>query len=174
MYFKRKKFSRRDILFGFGRNFRTQDASVEKTGFGLQAQEIDRQMRAGDYGAAAEALQVVLQKSPDHVQARKNFGFCLMQTERLSEAEMQFRQVLQDKQNDPFALLYLGLVLLKQGRTAEAVSWWKGYFNPDQPIINRVLNMQISLYDMGSLGTKEEIEKSVEIAIREQKASDGL
>jgi tetratricopeptide (TPR) repeat protein len=174
MDFKTKKFSRRDILFGLGRNFRQQDAAGARTGFGWQAKEIDAQMRAGDYQAAAETLERVLHKSPDHLQARKNFGFCLLKTQRFAEAEKQFQMVLQDKQNDPFALLYLGLALVKQDRVAEAVSWWKGYFNPDQPIINRVLNMQTSLSDMGALGSKEEIEKSVEIAIREQQASDAL
>ena len=174
MYFKTKKYTRRDILFGFRRNFKQQDATAEKTGFGVEAKTIDALMLAGDYQAAEKALGQVLEKHPDHVQARKNLAYCLIKTGHFAEAEKHFQQVLKVKTSDPFSLLYVGLALVKQGRIAEAVSWWKGYFNPDQPIINRVLNMQTSLYDMGSLGTREEIEKSIEMAIREQRQSNSL
>lgn len=174
MYFKTKKLSRRDILFGFRRNFRQQDSSSGKTGFGLEAREVDELMARGEYEEAQKVLWQVLQKSPDHLQARKNLGYCLLKTNAPVEAEKQLHAVLKEKSNDPFSLLYLGLALVKQKRTAEAISWWKEYFNPDQPIINRVLNMQISLFDMGSLGSETEIEKSVEMAIKEQQHSDGL
>lgn len=174
MDFTTKKYSRRDILFGFRRNFKNRDSTATSTGLGLKAKEIDDLMAAGHFAQAREALQAILAKSPDHIQARKNLGYCLLRTNRLEEADSEFRTVLTSSPNDNFSLLNLGLVLVKQGRVAEAISWWKGYFNPDQPIINRVLNLQISLFDMGSLGSPDEIEKSLETAIREQKASDEI
>ncbi len=174
MDFKKKKYSRRDILFGLRSNFKKQDSTGTSTGIGFQAKEIDALMASGRFEAAGQELQKVLEKSPDHQQVRKNLGYCLLKTNRLEEAASEFKTVLRSRADDNFCLLHLGLILVKQGRVAEAISWWKGYFNPDQPIINRVLNLQISLYDMGSLGSGEEIEKSVETAVREQKAKDGM
>ncbi|MCF8105443.1 MAG: tetratricopeptide repeat protein [Desulfohalobiaceae bacterium] len=174
MDFKKKKYSRRDILFGFKNKFKKQDSAGTSTGIGFQAKEIDELMASGRFEQAGQELQKVLEKSPDHQQARKNLGYCLLKTSRLDEAAAQFRSVLRSRADDNFCLLHLGLILVKQGRTAEAISWWREYFNPDQPVINRVLNLQISLYDMGTLGSGEEIEKSVEAAIKEQRAKDGV
>ena len=174
MDFKKKKYSRRDILFGLRSNFKKRESAGTSTGIGFQAKEIDTLMASGKFEKAVHELQKVLEKSPDHQQARKNLGYCLFKTDKLEEAASEFRSVLRSRTEDNFCLLYLGLILVKQGRTAEAISWWKGYFNPDQPLINRVLNLQISLYDMGSLGSGEEIEKSVETAIEEQKTRDGV
>ena len=142
------------------------------TGLDPKAKSIDRLIAEGRYAEAATNLRHMLDKSPDHVQARRKLGYCLMQTGQTAAAEQELTAILSHYPHDPFALLHHGLNLVRQSRIAEAISVWREYFNTDQPVIQRAVNLQIALFETGGPSDPEEMADHIQQAIAEQQSMD--
>lgn len=164
---RRGKYSRRDFLFGLVNRFRSDQYWAEATGFDPSSQDVDPLIREGDYSAAIHSLKQRLEKTPDNVQARQKLAYCHLQENELEESIRQFREILKQKQQDNFTLLYLGLALAKHGNTEQATLCWREYFNVNHPVIQREINLQLSLYDTGAARNKDMV-NGIEEAIREQ------
>ncbi len=169
---KAPSFTRRDLIFGIVNRFQKRDTPKDRTGFGPEAREIDQLIQKGDYTKAISLLRHLLQKSPDHVQARQKLGYCLLQKMDLEQSIQVFEEILGVRENDNFSFLYLGLALAKQGKKDEAIETWKKYFNVDQPYIQRAINVQIALYETDGPGSVEDMVESVEQAIADQEKED--
>jgi tetratricopeptide (TPR) repeat protein len=167
--YKPKTYSRRDFLFGLINRYRSDAFWGESTGFDPGTREADGYLKAGELDKAAELLEEMLQKSPDHVQARQKLAYCYLQADKPERAASEFRKVLQRGREDNFTFLYLGLAQAKLGRLSEAVETWKGYFNVDRPLIQRALNLQIALFDSDA-ATPQDMVQSIEQAIEEQQS----
>ncbi len=133
---------------------------------------IDNLMTQGRFSEASTKLRQLLDKSPDHVQARRKLGYCLMQTGQRAEAEHELSTVLTHYPHDPFALLHQGLNLVVQRRLPEAISVWRKYFNTDQPVIQRAVNLQIALFETGGPSDPEDVVAHIQQAIAEQQDMD--
>lgn len=133
---------------------------------------IDSLMAQGRFAEASTKLRRLLDKSPDHVQARRKLGYCLMQTGQRAEAEQELSTILTHYPHDPFALLHQGLNLVVQRRLPEAISVWRKYFNTDQPVIQRAVNLQIALFETGGPSEPEEVAAHIQQAIAEQQDMD--
>ena len=164
---RRQKYSRRDFLFGMLNRFRRDEAWVESTGFDPSSREADPFIREGEYDQAVDILRSHLAKSPDNLQARQKLAYCYLRQEELEASIREFRTILRDRQQDNFTNLYLGLALAKQGRMEQAIVCWREYFNINHPIIQRAVNLQISLHEVGSAEIKDMVD-SIEEAIAEQ------
>lgn len=150
-----------------------QDATPRTpTGRDPKSRAIDRLIDQNQLGEAIAGLRTLLKKSPDHVQAQRKLGYCLLQAGRLSEAVRVFEAILSRHPNDAFALLHQGLALTRQDRLAEAISVWRRYMNTDQPVIQRALNLQIALYETGGPSSPEQVAENIQQAIAEQQKLD--
>jgi tetratricopeptide (TPR) repeat protein len=164
---RRQKYSRRDFLFGMLNRFRREDSWGEDTGFDPSSREADTLIREEDYTRAKEVLSRHLAKSPDNLQARQKLAYCHLRLEELESSVREFRAVLRERRQDNFTNLYLGLALAKQGRADQAVTCWREYFNINHPIIQRAVNLQLSLHEVGSADPRDMVD-SLEKAIQEQ------
>ncbi len=163
---RRQKYSRRDFLFGMVNRFR-KESWAEGTGYDPSSREADPLIRDGDYARAADILRDHLSRSPDNLQARQKLAYCHLRLEELEASIREFRTVLRERHQDNFTNLYLGLALAKQGRADQAVACWREYFNINHPIIQRAVNVQISLHEANSADVQD-MADSIEQALREQ------
>ena len=150
-----------------------QDATPgSPTGMDPLGKSIDSLIAQDRFAEALTKLRQLLDKSPDHVQARRKLGYCLMQTGQTTEAEHELGTLLAHHPHDPFALLHQGLNLVIQRRLPEAISMWRKYFNTDQPVIQRAVNLQIALFETGGPSDPEEVAAHIQQAIAEQQGMD--
>ena len=164
---RRQKYSRRDFLFGMVNRFRKEESWAESTGYDPSSREADPLIREGDYARAEEILLRHLDKSPDNIQARQKLAYCYLRREELEASIREFRTVLRQRHQDNFTNLYLGLALAKQGRPDQAIACWREYFNINHPIIQRAVNLQISLHEVNSADPQDMVD-SIEEAVQEQ------
>ncbi len=146
-----------------------QDATpASLTGRDPLARTIDRLIAREDFEHAADKLRELLNQSPDHVQARRKLGYCLLRTGRHQEAEEAFARILNKHPRDPFALLYQGVTMAQCDRLSEAVAVWRRYFNTDQPVIQRAVNLQVALFDSGGPKDGREAAEHILQAVTDQ------
>ncbi|MFO7876105.1 MAG: tetratricopeptide repeat protein [Desulfovermiculus sp.] len=171
-FFPKRTFSRRDMLMALTGRLRQDATPRAPTGRDPKSKAIDRLIDQNQLEEAIAGLHALLKKSPDHVQAERKLGYCLLQAGRLSEAGRVFEAILARHPHDVFALLHLGLALTRQDRLAEAISVWRRYMNTDQPVIQRALNLQIALYETGGPSSPEQVAENIQQAIAEQQTLD--
>ncbi len=152
--------------------FRNRDNLFSRTGFDLLSREIDTLLQNQDYQEAKQKLDSLLKKSPEHLQAKQKLGYCHLKLGRTDQAITIFKEILDSKPRDNFALLYMGLALCHEKRLEEAISYWREYFNIDQPIIQRALNVHIAFYESGSSDSPSNIIQDIEAAIQKQNKAD--
>ncbi|MGM0424170.1 MAG: tetratricopeptide repeat protein, partial [Thermodesulfobacteriota bacterium] len=140
-----KGYSRRDLLLGLFSRWRGKHVPGGKTGFGPREREIDALLQQGDYAQAASLLQELLRIAPGHIQARQKLGYCLLQNQDPGAAAKELLAALQEKPGDNFCLLYLGLALAWQDDLEQALQHWEQYFDPEQPLIQREINLLLAL-----------------------------
>ncbi|HMB30487.1 MAG TPA: tetratricopeptide repeat protein [Desulfohalobiaceae bacterium] len=169
---KVQSFTRRDLIFGILNRFQKRDTPRDRTGFSPEAREIDHLIQKKDFQKAIPLLRTLLQKSPDHLQAKQKLGYCLLQQKDYETSLQVFEEILKDREQDNFSLLYYGLALAKLGKKNEAVETWKKYFNIDQPYIQRAINIQIALYETDGPGSLDDMVESIEQAIADQERED--
>lgn len=167
-----RNFSRRELLLGLFSRWQSRDIPGGKTGFGVLEREIDSLLQARDFARAVEMLQELLQISPEHLQARNKLGYCLLQTGALAAAAQELQTVLDKKPEDNFALLYLGLTLAWQGDPDQALAYWAEYYNPEQPLIQREINLLLALKNTSGLSQPEDVAQRVQQAIEKQHRLD--
>ena len=134
--------------------------------------EGDRLFSRGDYAGAEVVFRNYLDRFPDHAPARCKRILCLYRGERLEEAESALRTMLRERRSESFVRLYLGLVLARSGKREEALAVWMGYFNIDQPLIQRAINLLMGRDEIGEEPDTEEMVAEVEAAIADQQRAD--
>ena len=171
-FFPKRTFSRRDIFKALTGSLRQDATPAAPTGVDPLARAADRLIEQKEYAQALPKLRALLRKSPDHVQALRKLGYCLVRTGDTAAAEETFARILKQHPRDPFALLHQGLNLAYQNRLPEAIGLWRQYFNTDQPIIQRAVNLQIALYETGGPNDPLETAEQIQKAMYEQERQD--
>jgi Flp pilus assembly protein TadD len=84
-----------------------------------------RHLRAGRAAQATVALEKAKRREPDKASIRETLGIAYFRIRRWSEAEAEFRKVLELSPVDDYAHYALGRCLEKQGRDHEANGHYK-------------------------------------------------
>jgi Flp pilus assembly protein TadD len=84
-----------------------------------------RQLRDGMAAQATVSLEKAKRREPEKASIRESLGIAYFRIRRWSEAEEEFRKVLELSPVDDYAHYALGRCLEKQGRTAEANAHYK-------------------------------------------------
>src|SRR5713226_3064079 len=84
-----------------------------------------RHLRAGMAAQATVSLEKAKRREPDKASIREALGIAYFRIRRWSEAEAEFRAVLDRSPTDHYAHYALGRVLEKQGRETEANGHYK-------------------------------------------------
>ena len=98
-------------------------------------------MAAGMNAQATVALEKAKRREPDKTSILEALGIAYFRIRRFSEAEQEFRDILELKPVDHYAHFALGRCLEKQGRPEEAVSHYKmaTFFRPQSKDYRRAL-----------------------------------
>lgn len=166
---KKTRLSRRDLLFRPFKGLREQDHVQSLSGLDSLHFQADQALKKGRFAEAATQYEQCLDKNPEDIEARKRLGLSLYRQGRLDESREHFERALSQREGDSFSLLYLGLVHASLGNLKRAVIVWNEYFNLDQPLILREINLQKALLESDSPPSAEEVVASIEEAIEEQK-----
>jgi tetratricopeptide (TPR) repeat protein len=165
---KPKTLSRRDLLFRPMKGIRERDEVTAPAGLTGDCLDADQALKRGDYPQARELYQRCIASAPENKEARKRLAYAGYRMGDAAEARAEFESYLQRFPGDSFALLYLGLAHATLGDIPAATRVWKDYFNLDQPIILREINLQLALLESGEPLAAEEIVSSIEAAISRQ------
>jgi Flp pilus assembly protein TadD len=84
-----------------------------------------RHLRAGMAAQATVALEKAKRREPDKASIREALGIAYFRIRRWSEAETEFRELLELSPVNDYAHYALGRCLEKQGRIAEANGHYK-------------------------------------------------
>ena len=84
-----------------------------------------RQLRAGMAAQATVSLEKAKRREPDKASIREALGIAYFRIRRWSEAEAEFRELLEIDPVNDYAHYALGRCLEKQGRIAEANRHYK-------------------------------------------------
>ena len=146
--------SRRKMLFGALKGYtRTADVpEPRRDNPGQDAQTLAKANAAFDAGQFAEAVagyRRFLDTEPGNEDARLRLGRALYAQAAYVQARVEFERVLRTRKNDNQANLYLGLALLRTGKVDKAVVAWKRYFEPGNVLVQREVNLQLGLLEVG-------------------------
>lgn len=101
-----------------------------------------------NYDAAIALFQEYLTQNPDAYEIRERLGFSYLKKGDVDGSIEAFRKVLEQNPENPQASLYLGIALLNRGDRAAAMTVWRNYRNPTQPIVTQEIKRQLTLLEM--------------------------
>jgi tetratricopeptide (TPR) repeat protein len=165
---KTKKVSRRDLLFRPLKGIRERDTVQASSGLDHECRSADQALKNGEFARARDLYLNCLTRTPENKEARKRLAFSLYRMGETESALLEFKGYLSRFPEDSFAVLYMGLLHASLGDLEEATRVWKGYFNLDQPLILREINLQLALLESGENLSPEEVVQAVEEAIERQ------
>ena len=157
--------SRRKLFTGAFNRLRGKQESetvVAETESALPAlKKAEVAYRAGEYGSAVDHYRAFLAVETNNTEARFRLGRCLYKLEKYLQAKVEFERVLYLKRQDNDAFLFLGLTLCRLDRPQKAVALWRQFFDTSRMALQREVNVQLGLLEMG----EDEAPSGVEIAM---------
>ena len=98
-------------------------------------------LREGMPAQATVALEKAKRLEPDKASIREALGIAYFRIQRFSEAEAEFREILELQPVEHYAHFALGRCLEKQGKAAEAVGHYRmaSFFRPQSEDYRRAL-----------------------------------
>jgi tetratricopeptide (TPR) repeat protein len=95
--------------------------------------------RAGDMEKAVADLRPYVRANQRHVEARRRLGHALYALGQHIQAKVEFETALKKTPDDPFCRLFLGLALLRMGKTEKARTAWENLALPENPGLEKAL-----------------------------------
>jgi len=161
--------SRRGLFGLLGGRKRVQAAEAGVSGVDPLAVRADRLLKEQRYLDAEALYAELIEREPDHHEARHRRALCFLRTGRHGQARAAWDEVLERTPEDPTALLYQGLSHAQEGAADEAVAIWRRYKNYRQVELQREVNLIMALADEGRCPAPEEMVERIETAL----AGDG-
>ena len=133
--------------------------------------EANHAFELGDHHGALERYNEYLQTEPKNNEARMRKGRCLYSLGRYIQAKVEFERVLRLRKEDNESTLHLGLTLARLDKADKAAVIWKMFYDPDRPVIQRELNLQLLYLENEGMEPPRaaEMADAVEAAMAEQK-----
>ncbi|PIE69160.1 MAG: hypothetical protein CSA21_03920 [Deltaproteobacteria bacterium] len=116
---------------------------------GQKMEEADRLFAQDMFRQALEAYQHILAHDPSHLTARVQVMICHYRLGEINPAKVCARQIVQKDPDHHVARLYLGLSWLKKGNAEKAFEAWEGYFDMENPLVLREVNLHKALFEAG-------------------------
>ena len=108
----------------------------------IQHLKADNYFFLKDYGSAADIYTTLLQKDTANANLMADYGHCLLQQEKYTEAEIVLTRALKMKNMSPaYAYLGRGLARIKLGRGAEACEDWEKSFKLGEKAAKKYLDV---------------------------------
>jgi len=104
--------------------------------------EADKAFKSGDFKTAIIQYRNCLTHG-DSWKTRIHLGYSLIQDGQVDEAIDMLSEMLEEKNQRPWALYYLGVAYLKKGDRQKAVNMWEQYKNKYKPKVERMLATEI-------------------------------
>ncbi len=145
-------------------------SSKPVSGIGREIGEADRLFGEGMFQEARTAYRDVLSREPHHIEARVQMMICHYRLGEINPAKVCARQVLHKEPGNHTAKLFLGLSWLRKDNPEKALEAWDGYFDVDNPLVLREVNLQKALFEAGeaiSCGVVvQEIEQAMGLSVQ--------
>lgn len=111
--------------------------------------EANQKIEQGEYAAAVETLDELLEKQPENLVARYNRGFAHQQLGNWSEAESDYLAVVEENPEDLQAALNLGAVMKEQGNIDEAIALYEEMLKQDEFNADLLNNLSVLYREKG-------------------------
>ena len=161
--------SRRNFLFGAVRRLkREEDQPVASTAGGIEVIKAANALYVDEQWEEARLkYKECLEEDKNDADVRYRLGVCTYKVGKYRQAKLEFERTLRIDQTYQDAFLYLGLTMVRLGRSDKAPGLWSRYFNPSAVKVMRELNLQLGLLESGQPDPDEEIACALEKAIAE-------
>ena len=167
---KQNKLSRRSFLRGIVKRMKFEHLEEEQiSGIDPQLASADQALKQGEYASAARLYANHLEKEPTHLEALQKAGYSHYRLGEMDRAREYWSRVLEIRPKNNFAVLYTGLSFAQEGNLQEAIQVWQSYFNINQPLIQREINVVLALYEAGEPLDAIKVAEDIEKAIQRQK-----
>jgi tetratricopeptide (TPR) repeat protein len=167
---KQNKLSRRNFLRGIVKRMKFEHLEEEQiSGLNPTLASADQALKQGNYVHAARLYTQYLEKEPAHLEALQKAGYSYFRLGEMNKARNYWSKVLEIRPKNNFAVLYMGLSFAREGKLQDAIQMWQSYFNINQPLIQREINVTLALYEAGEKLDAEEVAANIEKAIQRQK-----
>ncbi len=172
---------RRAFLTGAFQRFRKDDTEedtapprAETSQTYSLLKEANHAFELGDFHGALERYDQYLKAEPKNNEVRMRKGRCLYNMGRYIQAKVEFERVLRLRKEDNESTLHLGLTLARLDKADKASVIWKMYFDPERPVIQRELNLQLLYLETEGMEPPpaREMADAVEAAMAEQRRQD--
>lgn len=157
--------SRRGLFGLLGGRKRVQAAEAGVSGVDRLAVRADRLFRQQRYLEAEALYAELIEREPDHREARHRRALCLLRTGHHGQARAVWDAMLERLPDDPTALLYQGLSHAQEGSADLAVASWRRYKNYRQVALQREVNLIVALADEGRCPESEDLVERIETAL---------
>ncbi|WP_207263960.1 tetratricopeptide repeat protein [Desulfovibrio sp. Huiquan2017] len=167
--------SRRNFLFGAVRRIRKEDDQpVASTAGGIEVVKAANALYVDEQWEEARLkYKECLEQDKNDADVRYRLGVCSYKRGMFRQAKLEFERALRIDQTYQDAFLYLGLTLVRLGRSDKAPAVWSRYFNPSAVKVMRELNLQLGLIETGQPDPDEDVALAVEKAIAESGGAVG-
>lgn len=159
------QLSRRGLFGILGGRKRVQSDATGVSGIDPLAVRADRLFKDRQYAQAEALYAELVEREPEHLEARHRRALCLMHCEHYAEARAVWSQVLEQVPDNPTALLYQGLSHAREGSVDQAVAAWRHYRNYRQIELQREINLIVALADDGRSLDPEDLVDRIETAL---------
>ena len=143
------QLSRRGLFGILGGRKRVQSDATGVSGIDPLAVRADRLFKDRQYAQAEALYAELVEREPEHLEARHRRALCLMHCERYAKARAVWEQVLAAAPDDPTAVLYQGLSHAREGSVDLALAAWRRYKNYHQIELQREINLIVAMADDG-------------------------
>lgn len=158
------RISRRGLFSIIGGQKRVA-AAGGVSGLDPLAARADRLFRQDEFTQAETLYAEMIEREPEHLEAYRRRGICLMRAENYAEAHECWESLLAIAPDDPGALLYQGLTHARQESVDSALALWQRYRNFQQVELQREINLILALAEDGRLPETLEIVARIEAAL---------
>jgi tetratricopeptide (TPR) repeat protein len=146
---KPKTLSRRDLLFRPMKGIRERDEVTAPAGLTGDCLDADQALKRGDYPQARELYQRCIASAPENKEARKRLAYAGYRMGDAEAARAEFESYLQRFPGTASPCSISASPTPHWGTYPLPTRVWKDYFNLDQPIILREINLQLALLESG-------------------------
>ncbi len=125
--------------------------AIEPRNFAAMLQLAVAQFRGGESVAARTTLEALIAQQPDDAIAAFHLGLLCEQAGELEVAEKHYRAAQKLRPDYLDARIHLGLLLQRHSRSADALPWLQGAWNPTQPRADLAVAIARAQLDIGDL-----------------------
>ncbi len=145
------EISRRDFLLGWIKKIKNN--IQELTDLPDLLNRIDKIINRQKYEEAKKILQNLCKKYPNSIELKRRLAITSYKSKDKEKAYLLFKELATQKDNLSF--LYLAIIKGEENDEKTTLFYLKKFFDPENIILQREINLNIALYESKEISFKE-------------------